>query len=251
MKIKNKKKFTKSPASIFRIALNALFLLWMVLGNFPTGWIYDLGAGTGAEPGQKPDPSVAVLTERVEVKTFFFNKTPGTINSDTLIPCPLLRLRDPGANGIHYTNRSTGNQRIEIAEYHWFDYPISKFQKVLKPLGLASLYNSYYLAQLEDGTYIGVFFDDYLMLGKRLGRETRFPAGYVRYASNEEKKMLNVMAADYDLDTVYILDMYNHEKSSWMIDILLRLVLASAILFVCFYIGEKLQGKISGRNVVK
>jgi len=41
--------------------------------------------------------------------------------------------------------------------------------------------------------------------------------------------VLNQMQADYDLDTVYVLDMYQHGKVSWMLDVLLRLaVLAVA-----------------------
>ena len=48
--------------------------------------------------------------------------------------------------------------------------------------------------------------------------------GYVRYTTTEERRMLNQMAEDYDVDPVYVLDMYRHGKVSWMLDLGLRLV---------------------------
>ena len=41
--------------------------------------------------------------------------------------------------------------------------------------------------------------------------------------------MLNQMQADYDLDTVYVLDMYRHGKVSWMLDVLLRLAVLAVV----------------------
>lgn len=46
--------------------------------------------------------------------------------------------------------------------------------------------------------------------------------------------MLNRMAKDYDVDPAYVLDMYQHEKVNWMLDLGLRLavcLVASAIVW--------------------
>lgn len=40
------------------------------------------------------------------------------------------------------------------------------------------------------------------------------------------KKMLNLVSMDYSISTEYVLDMYNHDKISWMFDKVLRIVLA-------------------------
>lgn len=84
----------------------------------------------------------------------------------------------------------------------------------------APTYNRYYLAELEDGSWLCVYFDDYLVL---MGADN-YPTGYVRYTTTEERRMLNRMAEDYDVDPVYVLDMYGHGKVSWMLDLGLRLV---------------------------
>ena len=79
-------------------------------------------------------------------------------------------------------------------------------------------YNGYYLASLEDGSYICVYFDNYLML--RSGDE--LPTGYIRYTTTEEKNMLHQMAEDYEVDPVYVLDLYRHGKVNWMLDFAIR-----------------------------
>ena len=43
--------------------------------------------------------------------------------------------------------------------------------------------------------------------------------------------MLNRMAEDYDVDPVYVLDMYRHGKVNWMVDIGLRLAVVLIIVF--------------------
>ena len=40
--------------------------------------------------------------------------------------------------------------------------------------------------------------------------------------------MLKQMAEDYDVDPVYILDMYRHGKVSWMLDVLVRIAVCVA-----------------------
>ena len=48
------------------------------------------------------------------------------------------------------------------------------------------------------------------------------PTGYIRYTTTEEKTMLHQMAEDYEVDLVYVLDMYRHGKVSWMLDFAIR-----------------------------
>ena len=40
--------------------------------------------------------------------------------------------------------------------------------------------------------------------------------------------MLTQMAEDYDVDPVYVLDMYRYGKVNWMLDVLLRLAVCVA-----------------------
>ena len=55
-----------------------------------------------------------------------------------------------------------------------------------------------------------------------------YPIGYVRYTTTEERQMLNQMVEDYDVNPVYVLDMYQHGKVNWMLDDLLRLAVCAA-----------------------
>lgn len=233
----------KFRQSSIKLGLWSFFLFWMVMGSFPTGWIYDLWAGTGIDTGQKPDSSVVLLTKQEEVKAFYLDHTPATVLGDFFIACPLLRLRDLKEEGIHTTNIETGRQRIMISGYQRFDYPMNWFQKIAKPIVFSASYNGYYLVQLSDGTYLCTFFDDYLMMGKTFQKEIKLPAGKVRYTTTEEKNMLRKMSKDYDVDIVYVLDMYNHKKSSWLIDKPLRLFSVLAMTFVYVYMKGKREGK--------
>ncbi len=52
------------------------------------------------------------------------------------------------------------------------------------------------------------------------------------------------MVEDYDIDTVYVLDMYRHGKVSWMLDILLRL----AALFVVGMVIITVRGVLKRRK---
>lgn len=54
--------------------------------------------------------------------------------------------------------------------------------------------------------------------------------------------MLNQMAEDYDVDSVYVLDMYRHGKVSWMLDVLLRLAVCVAVAVIVW--GIKKASKI-------
>lgn len=43
--------------------------------------------------------------------------------------------------------------------------------------------------------------------------------------------MLKQMAEDYDVDPVYVLDMYRHGKVNWMLDVGLRLAVVLVVVF--------------------
>lgn len=217
------KKRQHSIPAILRNIVCAVLALWLMLAA-PTGWLYDLWAGTGTGQGQRPGEGVQQLQRQEDVETFFWACTPATITGGELVACPLARLRDAEQEGTHY-HRSYGAKRAAyVSEYIFADYPLSPWQKTLQGL-VGGFYNRYYLMELEDGSWLCVYFDDYLTL---TGGGEYF-TGYIRYTTTEERRVLNQMQADYDLDTVYVLDMYRHGKVSWMLDVLLRLaVLAVA-----------------------
>ena len=210
------------PAILWNIVC-AVLALWLMLAA-PTGWLYDLWAGTGTGQGQRPGEGVQQLQRQEDVETFFWAGTPATITGGELVACPLARLRDAEQEGTHY-HRSYGTKRAaSVSEYIFADYPLSPWQRTFQGL-VGGFYNRYYLTELEDGSWLCVYFDDYLTLTG--GDE--YPTGYIRYTTTEERRVLNQMQADYDLDPVYVLDMYQHGKVSWMLDVLLRLaVLAVA-----------------------
>lgn len=202
--------------TILRNIVCAALALWMMLAA-PTGWLYDLWAGTGTEQGQRPGEGVQQLQRQEDVEAFFWAGTPATITGGELVACPLARLRDAEQEGTHY-HRSYGAKRAAyVSEYIFANYPLSPWQRTLQGL-VGGFYNRYYLTELEDGSWLCVYFDDYLTLTG--GGE--YPTGYIRYTTTEERRVLNQMQADYDLDTVYVLDMYRHGKVSWMLDAALR-----------------------------
>lgn len=206
-----------SPLSILKIVCGVVFAFWLVMGA-PTGWIYDLGVGTGTEQGQMPNQSVSIIHTQADVEDFFFQNTPATVSKENLIQCPLLRLRDSEYAGEHTHRNSRTKKTVIISEYISVAYPTGPIRRFLLGFLATGSYNGYYLAPLEDGSYVCVYFDDYLML--RSGEE--LPTGYVRYTTTEEKTMLHQMAEDYEIDPVYVLDMYRHGKVSWMLDFMLR-----------------------------
>lgn len=210
----------------------AAFAFWLMLAA-PTGWLYDLRAGTGTEQGQRPGEGVYQLQRQEDVQSFFYAQTPATVAGGDLVACPLARLRDVEQEGTHY-HRSYGAKRaVSVSEYIFADYPLSTWQRTLQGLA-GGFYNRYYLTELEDGSYLCIYFDDYLTL---TGAD-EYPAGYVRCATTEERRMLERMAEDYDVDTVCVLDMYRHGKVSWILDILLRL----AVLFVAGMVMTAVRG---------
>lgn len=163
-----------SALSILKNIFAAALTLWLVLG-VPTGWLYDLGLGTGTDQGQMPDQSVQTVHTQDEVEDFFFQKTPATVSKDNLIQCPLMRLRDVKYAGEHTNARK---RTVVISEYRTMFYPVGFVDKAITLFLTSALYNSYYLAPLEDGSYVCVYLDDYLLL--RSGEE--LPTDYMWYA---------------------------------------------------------------------
>ncbi len=220
--------------SKIKIVFCVLFILFMVGGSFPTGWIYDIGVGTGTNQGQKPSPDVQIIKSREEIHDFFKNKKPAAISSKVFVKCPLMRLRDTGTKGGHvrYVPKLRVRRISKIDEYNRFVYPVNFSQTFSKTFFSGAFYNTYYLAQLEDGSYLCVFFDDYLKLKNLFGNEVELPVGYVRESTKEEQNMLKKMANDYDVDVKLVLDMYRDGKYSKFFDMCLRILLAAVVIFV-------------------
>ena len=206
-----------SPQSILKIALGIVFGAWLMMCA-PTGWIYDLWAGTGTGQGQTPDPSVSVVHTQSDVEDAYFQDTLVTTTKEGLIEAPLLRLRDTDEAGEHTHRTSGGKRTIFIGEYIPVAYPTGPVRNFLLHTLASGYYNRYYLAPLEDGTYVCVYFDDYLMLHP----SDELPTGYIRDTTTEEKTMLRQIAEDYEVDPVYVLDMYRHGKVNQILDLAIR-----------------------------
>ena len=215
-----KKAFSLLP--ILRNTICAALVLLVLLAA-PTGWLYDLRAGEGTGQGQRPSADVQRLRRQEDIETCFLNSTPATVDGGELAACPLARLRDVGQAGVHTHHNSGVKRSVSVSEYIYADYPLPPFQRFVQGL-VGGYYNRYYLAELEDGSWLCVYFDDYLAW---TGADT-YPTGYVRYTTTEERRMLNRMAGDYEVDPVYVLDMYQHGKVNWMLDVLLRLTVCVA-----------------------
>ena len=231
----------KNAIAILRNGVCLLLALWVLLAA-PTGWLYDLWAGEGTGQGQKPTDSVQTLRGQEEVEPFFLAGAPVTVTGGQLVACPLARLRDADQEGVHY-KRGPGRLGVYISAYITADYPLSPLTKLIQSFaGVA--YNRYYLAQLEDGSHVCVYFDDYLAL---TGADS-YPTGYLRYTTTQERRMLNEMARDYEVDSLYVLDMYRPGKVNWMLDLGLRLgvVLVGAVLVMTvrdrWTKGQKTEG---------
>lgn len=232
-----------SPRAILKDALGIAFFVWLMICA-PTGWIYNLWAGTGTGQGQMPDPSVSVVHTQPDVEDAYFQGIPVTVSKEDLVEAPLLRLRDPNEAGKHTPSRK-GRTRspIFIDEYIPVAYPTGPVRNFLLHTFVSGYYNRYYLAPLGDGTYVCVYFDDYLMLcpGEEL------PTGYVRYATAYEQKMLRRLEDSYEVDRMYVLDMYRHGKVNWTLDIAIRFGAGLVLVVVGSAIVEGMK-KVIRRN---
>lgn len=223
-----------SPTFILKIALGIAFGIWLMMCA-PTGWIYDLWAGTGTGQGQTPDPSVSVVHTQADVEAAYTQNIPVTASKEGLIECPLLRLRDTEYAGEHTSRRNGVRRTVTISEYISTADP-GPIRGFLLDFLASGFYNCYYLAPLEDGSYVCVYFDDHLMLSP--GGE--LPTGYVRYATADEQIMLRGLGESYDVDWMFVLDMYRHGKVSWMLDLAIRAGIGLLLLVV----GSAIAGKI-------
>ena len=106
-------------------------LALLVVLAVPTGWLYDLWAGTGTEQGQWPSEDVQWLQRQEDVETFFLRKTPATVSGGELVPCPLARLRDLEEEGTHYYHRGSATRSIYTSEYSASDYPVPTWQRFM------------------------------------------------------------------------------------------------------------------------
>lgn len=215
----------KESFPLFTILRNTIcvILVLLVMLSAPTGWLYDLWAGEGAGQGQRPGADVQRLQRQEDIETCFLSSVPSTVNGGNLAACPLARLRDAGQAGVHTHHNSGVKRPVNVSEYIYANYPLPPLQRFVQGF-VGGYYNRYYLAELEDGSWLCVYFDDYLVL---TGADN-YPTGYVRYTTTEERRMLKQMAEDYDVDPVYILDMYRHGKVSWMLDVLVRIAVCVA-----------------------
>ncbi len=214
------------------------YVLWVIFGlgvlfATPTGWVYDLWAGEGTQQGQRAAEETARILGQEDVEAFFLAQTPATVGDGELEACPLARLRDVEQEGVHYYRRGSGRRATYVSEYISADYPLSFGTRLFQTLVGGCFYNRYYLTRLADDTWLCIYFDDYMVL-----TGAAYPVGYVRYTTTQERRMLEEMAADYDLDSVYVLDMYRHGKAGWTGDVLLRF----ALLFVVVFIVVTVQG---------
>lgn len=214
----------KSSALTIVRSIICAVLAFLVVMAVPTGWLYDLWAGTGTGQGQRPGEGVELLERQEDVENFFLSQASATVADGELAACPLARLRDKDQAGKH-THTSHGARRsVFVSEYITTEYPVPGWERVVQGMICGGFYNRYYLMELGDGSWLCVYFDDYLAW---TGADT-FPTGYVRYTTTEERRMLNRMAGDYEVDPVYVLDMYQHGKVNWMLDVLLRLAVCVA-----------------------
>ena len=231
----------KESVSLVIVLQNVIYIVLslLVLLSAPTGWLYDLWAGEGTEQGQQPGADVQKLRQQEDIETCFLSNTPATVNGGDLAACPLARLRDTGQAGVHTHNNSGVKRTVSVSEYIYADYPLPPLQRFVQGF-VGGYYNRYYLAELEDGSWLCVYFDDYLAW---MGADN-YPTGYVRYTTTEERRMLNQMAEDYDVDSVYVLDMYRHGKVSWMLDVLLRLAVCVAVAVIVWGIKKAFKMQI-------
>ena len=178
------------------------------------------------------------------MEDFFFQTTPATVPKESLIRCPLLRLRDSEYAGEHTHLNGQTKRTVVISEYIPVAYPTGPIRSFLLRFLASGHYNGYYLAPLEDGFYVCVYFDDYLMLRS----SDELPTGYIRYTTTEEKTMLHQMAEDDEVDPVYVLDMYRHGKVSWMLDFAIRAGVGILLLVVGSVIVRGVKKAVRGKS---
>ncbi len=220
------KKNKYSPLLLLQIAACGIFCLWIVMGSFPTGWIYDIGVSEGTAQGEWPDSSVSQLTGQEALESYFLQQTPTTVNGSHLIQCPLMRLRDVNWAGEHHTRVKRVKRTVYVSEYLTLSNPVSWWQNILRVFATGGSYNRYFLMELADSSYVCVYFDDYILWRNMFSEGSIFPTGYLRQSTADERSMLESMEGKYHVNASYVLDLYRHGKMSESIDLILRAVLA-------------------------
>ena len=57
--------------------------------------------------------------------------------------------------------------------------------------------------------------------------------------------MLNQMSEDYDVNPVYVLDMYRYGKVSWMVDLVVRLAITFVIVITFLAIEKTVKRRLA------
>ena len=180
------------------------------------------------------------------LESYLNEDVPVTVVGSELVLCPLMRLRDCGEAGEHYTDVTTKYTAM-TTEYERFSFPVTFLRKAANMLTYSASYNSYYLLQLQDGSYLCVYFDDYLMLQRLFREQLHLPTGRIRYSTSYEQGMLSEMCyiEGFAVDDLFVLDMYRHGKVNWVLDKLLRFALALVPRMIALCIKDRVQHRTS------
>ena len=230
-----------------RIAFYLLAILSiLVVLALPTSWVYDLGLKAGTEQGQRPGASVQTLQTASDIFTFIQAGQPATVSPEGLIPCPLARLRDSEQSNrrIHYSSGRRSSRTFQgFDDYRVLPRDPGVLDRLWQLLWGGTYNSGYYLKPLEDGTYLCLYLDDCAF---QFGAPEELYTGRLRSVdAPEEARMLSDMEAEgYDVDTMFILDMYRHGKVSQFTEILLR----GGIWFAGAFIAAFLHVSIKDRK---
>ena len=230
-----------------RIAFYLLAILsLLVVFALPTSWVYDLGLKAGTEQGQRPGAGVQTIRTDADISAFIQAGEPATVSPEGLIPCPLARLRDESLSKAKQRYRTSSRSSRKFQGFDNFR-TLPQDPSLLEQLWQlmwSGFYNSgYYLKPLEDGTYICVYLDDCAFL---FGEPEALYTGRLRSVdAPEEARMLYDMEAEgYDVDTMFILDMYRHGKVNQFADIAMR----AGIWFAGAFIAALIHVSITDRK---
>ena len=230
-----------------RIAFYLLAIL-SILAVFalPTSWVYDLGLKAGTEQGQRPGAQVQAVQTREDIHTLILANAPATVSPEGLIPCPLARLRDSEQSNrrIHYSSGRRSSRTFQgFDDYRVLPRDPGALDRLWQLLWGGTYNSGYYLKPLEDGTYLCVYLDDCAFL---FGEPEELYTGRLRSVdAPEEARMLHAMEAEgYDVDTMFILDMYRHGKVNQFADIAMR----AGIWFAGAFIAALIHVSITDRK---
>lgn len=230
-----------------RIAFYLLAIL-SILAVFalPTSWVYDLGLKAGTEQGQRPGAGVQTIRTDSDISAFIQADEPATVSPEGLIPCPLARLRDSEQSNrrIHYSSGRRSSRTFQgFDDYRVLPRDPGVLDRLWQLLWSGTYNSGYYLKPLEDGTYLCLYLDDCAFL---FGEPEELYTGWLRSVdAPEEARMLSDMEAEgYDVETMFILDMYRHGKVSQFTEILLR----GGIWFAGAFIAALLHVSIKDRK---